>query len=100
MLKHVFEAISVAAGLCAAWLWWRSSRVPVPERTPPFPPGQVTGDPHLEMLSEAFATTQNLSNVSQAVRETSRISSRAAALTAISVAAQAIATVLGWIPSG
>ena len=96
MLKHVFETISVVTGLCAAGLWWLSSKVFIPSRIAPFPPGQATGDPMVEQIGEAFASAQNLSDIGEAMRKASRISCGAAILTAISVGAQAIATGLGW----
>ncbi len=87
MLTHVadgFTAVSILAGLWAALLWWRSGRVGVEE-----PPGV-----DLTTL-EGLADPRNKVALLAAADKTGTLNGHAAIWTAVSVAAQAIATILG-----
>ncbi len=92
MIQHVadgFTIIAVLTGFVAALLWWYASKIPLdPDYSTPeliydrLPPGPGILARTLE------ATTAN-------VIKASRLNRRAATWTAVSVAAQAVATVLG-----
>ena len=53
-----------------------------------------------EQIGEAYATMQNLLDIAQSARKSTSISGKAALWTAASIAAQATATIIGWIASG
>ena len=92
MLTHLadaFTAASILAGLWAAGLWWRSGRVPVQ-----LPPGLD------DSTLEGLADRRRWDAFGQAARRTETLNSHAAIWTAVSVAAQAVATVLGRFGSG
>lgn len=95
-LAGLLTLASSLAGLWAARLWWRASRLPIPERMPPFVPGRSTGDPHLEMLGEAFATAEAVRELSEALRDGARLNALAALWTGIAVVTGVAASAAGW----
>ena len=88
MLNHladVFTAVSVLAGLWAAWLWHLSATVPID-------PGRGAQAGIQDVQDRAWMTA-----IMEAVLDGGSLNSRAAIWTAMSVAAQAVATILGWL---
>ena len=100
VLASLLTPASSLAGFRAARLWWRASRLPIPERIPPFVPGRSTGDPHLEILLEAFATAKAVRELSEALRDGARLSARAALWTGLSVIGLLAASTLSWTAAG
>lgn len=76
-LASLLTLASSLAGLWAARLWWSASRLPIPERIPPFVSGRSTGDPQAEMLGEIVATISALHALSESTRGDARLNAQA-----------------------
>ena len=88
MMQHAadtFTAGAVLAGLWAAWLWWKASRIEI------HPDEGIPG----KQPSPAFAAIHAVSGAMKAWKAAGTLNSRAATWTAVSVVAQVVATVLG-----
>ena len=83
MLTHFADAFTALSGLWAALQWWRSGRVEVED-----PP-----DLDLSRLG-GLADPRHKAAIQKAVQQTDTLNSHAAIWTAVSVAAQAVATIL------
>ncbi len=97
ILSGVLMLASSLTGLQAARLWWLASRQPVPDRVPPWMPGNWTGDPDVEVRGEIAATTAALVELSNSMRDGARLNARAALWTGASVAGFLAATGTTWL---
>jgi len=85
-LKHALQAVSVIAGLLAAWFWWRSTKTVRKVQTMPANSGQ--GDTLIKLEDGTYIHYANAA--------AARLNQQAALWTAVSVACQAIGTAIPY----